>query len=69
MSYTQQQYEALTAAIAQGAMTVRYKDRQVTYRSLSEMQQIKREMEQALGLSTGDALSNGRRLMSFSKGY
>lgn len=69
MSYTQQQYEALTAAIAQGAMTVRYKDRQVIYRSLSEMQQIKREMEQALGMATGDALRNGRRLTSFSKGY
>lgn len=69
MSYTHAQYEAITAAIAQGAMTVRYKDRQITYRSLAEMQQIKREMEQALGLNTGDSLSNGRRLTSFSKGY
>lgn len=69
MSYTPAQYQALTAAIAQGALTVRYKDRTVTYRSLDEMLRIKRDMEHSLGLTSGDSLNNARRYTSFSKGY
>lgn len=43
--YTAQQLADLRAAIAEGALSVRFSDgRQITYRSLSEMQQIERDM-------------------------
>lgn len=51
MAYTQEQYTALCEAIAQGVLKVEYSDKKVEYRSLSEMLQIKKEMEQQLGLS------------------
>lgn len=67
MTYTLEQYQALQAAIAEGALSVRYADKSVTYRSLDEMLRILKVMENSLGLNT---LSNGgRRYASFSKGY
>lgn len=67
MAYTLEQYQALQAAIAGGELSVRYADRSVTYRSVSEMLQILRLMENELGLNTDT--SGGRRLTSFSKGF
>ncbi|MGQ7957675.1 phage head-tail joining protein [Pseudomonas sp. SP16.1] len=67
MAYTLEQYQALQAAIAGGELSVRYADRSVTYRSVSEMLQILRLMENELGLNTDT--TGGRRLTSFSKGY
>lgn len=67
MAYTNEQYQALQAAIAGGELSVRYADRSVTYRSVAEMLQILRLMENELGLNA-DA-TGGRRLTSFSKGY
>lgn len=49
MAYTQTQYDSLTAAIAQGVTTVKYGDKEIIYRSLAEMKQIKSDMEVALG--------------------
>ncbi|PWU29555.1 MULTISPECIES: phage head-tail joining protein [Pseudomonas] len=67
MAYTLEQYEALKAAIAEGALSVRFADRSVTYRSVDEMIRILRHMESDLGLN---ANSNGtRRFASFSKGF
>ncbi|KSW22772.1 MULTISPECIES: hypothetical protein [unclassified Pseudomonas] len=67
MAYTLEQYEALKAAIAEGALSVRFADRSVTYRSVDEMIRILRLMESDLGLN---ANSNGtRRFASFSKGF
>lgn len=48
--YTQIQYDTLCAAIAQGVTTVKYGDKEITYRSLSDMERIKKNMAQSLGL-------------------
>ncbi len=66
MAYTQQQLDALEAAIAEGALTVRYQDKLVTYRSLSEMMQIRSMMRDELGLTANN--SGGIVYPSFSKG-
>lgn len=66
MAYTIEQVTALEAAIAEGALTVKYQDKQVTYRSLDEMLRILKLMKQQLGLLGN---SGGRTLASFSKGY
>ncbi|GAB3464083.1 phage head-tail joining protein [Azotobacter salinestris] len=67
MAYTLEQYTALQAAIAEGALTVRYQDKSVTYRSLDEMMRILKSMASELGLNASNA--GGRRYSSFSKGY
>jgi hypothetical protein len=64
--YTQEQYDALVAAIAQGALKVEYGDKKFEYRNLSDMLRVKAEMAAELGLS-GDADNKVRR-PSFSKG-
>lgn len=48
--WTQEQLDALNAAIAQGALRVRYADKEVEYRSLSDMLQLRDQMMQSLGL-------------------
>ncbi len=48
MAYTIDQYNVLSAAIAQGATSVKYADKEVTYRSLEDMYRIRRDMEAEL---------------------
>lgn len=48
MGYTINQYGALAASIAQGALSVKYADKEVTYRNLDDMIRIKRLMEAEL---------------------
>lgn len=67
MAYTIEQYQALQAAIAEGALSVRYKDNSVTYRSVDEMVRILKLMASDLGLNADP--NGGRRFASFSKGY
>ncbi|MFB8829065.1 phage head-tail joining protein [Azotobacter sp. CWF10] len=67
MAYTLEQYTALQAAIAEGALTVRYQDKSVQYRSLDEMMRILKLMATELGLNSNN--DGGRRYASFSKGY
>jgi hypothetical protein len=43
-SFTQAQLDALTAAIAQGATTVEYQGRRVTYRSVKDMLALRDRM-------------------------
>jgi hypothetical protein len=50
MAYTIDQYNVLTEAIAQGALKVKYADKEVEYRSLDDMIRIKNMMETELGL-------------------
>ena len=64
--FTEQQYKTLCAAIAQGALRVKYGDKEVDYRSLDEMRQIKSMMETALGLNKK---VKKRKFISFSKGF
>ncbi|MEO6682590.1 MAG: hypothetical protein ABIN48_07165 [Ginsengibacter sp.] len=53
MAYSQIEYTSLTSAIAQGITTVKYGDKEITYRSLSEMLRIKSDMEVELGIKPG----------------
>ena len=54
MAFTQAQLDALDAAIAGGELTVKYQDKQVTYRSLDEMirtrQLIKADLDEQNGV-------------------
>lgn len=51
MAFTQAQLDALERAIAQGSLKVKEADREVTYRSLREMNTIAGQMRRALGLT------------------
>jgi hypothetical protein len=64
MAFTTDQYNQLVAAIAQGAMIVKYADKEVQYRSLNEMIRLKRDMEIDLGLATRST----RKYALFTKG-
>lgn len=63
MAYTQQQLDALEAAIAEGALKVEYGDKKVEYRSLNEMIRIREIMRADLG-----TLKPRRTYAEFSKG-
>lgn len=65
MAYTIEQYNKLKAAIATGALEVKYADKTVKYRSLDEMTAILTAMGKELGL-----ISSGKthKYPSFSKG-
>jgi hypothetical protein len=68
--YTLEQYTTLKAAIAQGALMVQYADKRVQYRSLSEMLEILKLMEQELGIGSGAATFQGtRRVAQYDKGF
>lgn len=49
MSFTQEQLDALEAAIAEGTLTVKYADKEVTYRSLDELLRIRNLISRSLG--------------------
>jgi len=66
MAYTLDQYQQLVAAIAQGALTVKYADKEVTYQSLNNMLRVKRQMEIELNLSPGNGST--RRYAQFQTG-
>lgn len=51
MATTQADYDALVAAMNTGAMTVKYQDRQVTYRTIDEMIRLKKIMADELKIS------------------
>lgn len=54
--YTIEQYQTLCGMIAKGVTSLEVNGEKVTFRSLSEMRQIKTEMEQALGLTARPAV-------------
>ena len=65
MAYTLDQYNALTAAIAEGVAEVQYEDRRVRYRNQDAMLALQRIMARELGLEpTGPR----RKRMASSKG-
>lgn len=65
MSYTTEDLTAIKKAIAQGALSVKYADKEVTYRSLEEMLKIKGMIETELGIITN---GTGRVFAKFNKG-
>ncbi len=67
MAFSLEQYQALSSAVAEGALSVRYADKSVTYRSLDEMLRLLKLMANELGINADTA--HGRRYTSFSKGY
>ena len=66
MAYTQSQLDALEKALAEGAETVKYQDKLVTYRSLDDMLKIRDMMRNELGLNANS--DGGVLYPSFSKG-
>ena len=64
-SWTHTDLESLERAIAQGALRVRYADKEVEYRSLMEMLQLADVIRRSLGLVDSNA---GRKFAQFSKG-
>jgi len=70
--FTIERLEALEEAIADGALKVKYSDKEVEYRSLKDMMKIRDTMRKALGIdscSAGGGLFGGKRLkMEHSKG-
>jgi hypothetical protein len=64
-NFTDEQLKKLEAAIATGATTVKYSDKTVEYRSLSEMLQIRDIMRKALGYVSGQS---GRIKLEHDKG-
>jgi hypothetical protein len=55
MAWTQADVDALKAAIATGARSVRYGDKTVEYRSLDEMRQVLRDMQDEVSPATAGA--------------
>lgn len=64
-SYTQEQYDALCAAIALGALEVDYGNKRIIYRSLSDMLRLKNKMGEELGILKKDG---GSKYAEFNKG-
>ena len=62
-----EQISVLQAAIATGALKVKYADKEVEYRTLLEMQQILNQLQAEAGLI--DPKKGARKYSSFSKGY
>lgn len=65
MAYTLEQLTKLEAAIASGALKVKYADKEVTYQSTTEMLKVRGIMRDELGLNK---VASRRALPSFSKG-
>lgn len=63
MAWTTEDLAALQAAIATGAKKVKYSDKEVEYRDLSEMNQILADMQVQLGIAP-----RRRRYAQHSKG-
>ena len=65
MAFTIEQLNILTEAIASGSLTVKYADKEVTYRSLKDMLQIKTMMETELFPNSNPVR---RKLVEYSNG-
>ena len=65
--FSQEQYDALAAAISTGSKVVQYADKRVEYRSLSEMLGLLNLMAGDLGL-TANVTNKGRRVAQFESG-
>jgi hypothetical protein len=65
MDYTVEQYNALNEAIASSALTAKYADKEVTYRSLTDMIRIQGLMKTEL---FPNPTNTRRKRASYSKG-
>jgi hypothetical protein len=64
-AWTTDDLATLEKAIAQGALRVKYGDKEVEYRSLSEMMRLVDLMRKDLGIASPNS---GRKFAEFSKG-
>lgn len=53
MAFSQTDLDAVNAAIASGELTVRHNGREVTYRSIDDLQKAKRTIEAELATQSG----------------
>lgn len=68
--YTTSQYNALCESISLGATKVNYGDKQVEYRSLNDMLQLKKLMEAQLFPNTSlKSQTNRRKYAEYERGY
>lgn len=65
-TWTIEDLQALETAIAKGVLIVKYTDKEIRYRSLKEMLELRTIMRRSLGL---DGANSGRRLAATSKGF
>lgn len=64
MAWTQTDLDAIEKALASGTLVVKYNDKQVTYRSIAEMMQVRDMIRRALGKTN----QTQRFTANFSKG-
>lgn len=64
-SFTQTDLDALDEAIKSGALTVKYRDKEVTYRSLNDLMRLRDFIAGKLGQKTAGA---NRTYVTTSKG-
>lgn len=67
MAFTLDQLTTLDAAIAQGALTVKYADKEVTYRSLKEMLELRGLMAAEVTPANYND-TKGRKFATFNSG-
>jgi hypothetical protein len=65
MPFTLEQLQALEDAMATGAKTVKYGDKETEFRSLADMHALRDQMRDELGITDPAAK---RRLISYNKG-
>lgn len=68
-NFTLEDLQAIEASIAKGVKTVKYVDKEVTYRSLDEMFKVRDMIRQCLGIGK-DSNTGGRglrRVASYNK--
>lgn len=69
MAFTQAQLDALDKALGEGALVVKYEDKQIEYRSLDEMMRLRNTMRRELSGATGGSSLGGTRIhASYSGG-
>lgn len=66
MAWTQADLDAIDEVIASGELTVKYRDREVTYRSMDDLLRARKLILSDLGLSS--SFDNRRRLTKTTKG-
>lgn len=66
MAFTQSDLDKLDRAIADGALTVKYTDKEVTYRSMAELLKARDFIARKLG--QGSTAAGNRILTKYNKG-
>lgn len=67
-SFTSTDLANINAAIASGELTVKHNGREVTYRSMADLQQAKRTIEAELAAQASGARAGGSYRFTFQTG-